>query len=137
MNNLNIYCDGGARGNPGPGGCACIIEKDGKVIIKKSKFLGRCTNNIAEYSAVLLAFEWMSGYEGVENLDINFFLDSELVVNQLTGKYRVKNNNLKVIYLKIKLIENKLTNNILYNAIPREKNVLADFLVNKVIDENM
>ena len=135
---LIIYCDGGSRGNPGPAASAFVVTENEKVIDKGSKFLGRETNNVAEYWAVKLAIEWIS-----QNLDKLVFhdliivnLDSQLVERQLNGVYKIKNEKLKIIYNEIKslIINNKLTVNFVWNY--REKNQLADSLVNFELDEN-
>ena len=135
---LIIYCDGGSRGNPGPAASAYVVTEKEKVIDKGSKFLGRETNNVAEYSAVKLAIEWIS-----QNLDKLVFhdliivnLDSQLVERQLNNVYKIKNEKLKIIYNEIKsLITNtKLNVRFVWNY--REKNQLADSLVNLELDEN-
>jgi ribonuclease HI len=134
--NLKIYCDGGARGNPGPGASAFVVEKEEKIIFKQGKYLGRATNNIAEYQGVLMAMHWLK-----ENLkkteEIIFVLDSELVVNQLSGKFKIKNENLRNLFYAIKEIEKTLLVKIFYQAVPRDKNKLADLLVNQTLDENL
>lgn len=132
---LTINCDGGARGNPGPAASACVIAKEGRVIVKKSIYLGTATNNIAEYQGVLLAMKELSVLKPKE--EILFILDSQLVVNQLLGKFKIKNENLKKLFIEIKKIENSLGVSIKYTSVPREKNKLADFLVNKELDENL
>ena len=135
---LIIYCDGGSRGNPGPAASAYVVTEKEKVIDKGSKFLGRETNNVAEYSAVKLAIEWIS-----QNLDKLVFhdliivnLDSQLVERQLNNVYKIKNEKLKIIYNEIKsLITNtKLNVRFVWNY--REKNQLADSLVNLELDKN-
>jgi ribonuclease HI len=134
---LKIFSDGGARGNPGKSSCAFVVFKNNKNIYEKSKFLGYQTNNFSEYSAVLLAMTWLKKYlKKIVVSKIIFYLDSELVVNQLIGAYKIKNLALKALYLKIKIIEQSLKVNINFIAIPRRKNKRADFLVNKELDEN-
>lgn len=136
---LTIYCDGGARGNPGPGASAFVVEKDGKVIYKNSKYLGNATNNVAEYNAVILALGWLledlSGQYPVASVQI--ILDSELVAKQLSGFYKVKNQNLKKLFATAKDLEQKTKMKIAYSAVPRTKNKLADFLVNENLDSNL
>ena len=84
--------DGGARGNPGPGAIGIIVRKDGKILTKYSAKIGKfVTNNIAEYEALIKALELASKFTDKE---ITCFLDSELVVKQLLGEYRVRNKNL-------------------------------------------
>ncbi len=135
---LKIYTDGGARGNPGPSACAFVVVKDGKVIFSDSKFLGKTTNNVAEYNAVKLAYEWLVLNKGkIKNETIVFFLDSELLVKQLNGVYKIRNKNLAQIALKIRRLQDLLNRLVFYKHVPREKNLLADFLVNKEIDKHL
>jgi ribonuclease HI len=97
--------DGGARGNPGPGAIGIIIRKDNEILTKYSQFIGRnVTNNIAEYEALIKALEIASKFTKEE---VTCVLDSELVVKQLLGEYRVKNTRLMELFLKVqKLQEN-------------------------------
>jgi ribonuclease HI len=132
-----IYCDGGARGNPGPAASAFVAIQDGKVIHKASKYLGKATNNIAEYGSVLLALSWLfKNYKAASNLKVIVNLDSELVTKQMSGLYKVKNTKLKEMYVKGKGIESMLSTKVLYKWTPRDKNRLADFLVNKELDKH-
>lgn len=135
---LKIYSDGGARGNPGPSGSAFVVFKNNKVIYKEYKYYGSKTNNQAEYLALLMACEWLEKNK-IKNSKVNFYLDSELIVNQMNGVYKIKNEILKKIYLKVKLIEELLlknSNQVFYTSVKREFNSIADKLVNKAIDEN-
>ena len=135
QNPLLVYCDGGARGNPGPAAAAIVVEKDGKVIHKESKYLGRGTNNEAEYSGAILGLEWVSkNITGAEK--ITFILDSQLVANQLSGKFKVKNENLRNRYFTAKTLEKNISAEINYESVSRDRNKIADFLVNKELDEN-
>lgn len=130
-----IYCDGGARGNPGPAASAFVVLDDsGEVLTKKGFFLGKTTNNVAEYKAVIFALHDIKN-KPVKPEMINFFLDSELVVKQLTGFYKVKDKNLQQLVIEIKNLEKELNVLINYQAIPREKNKIADFLVNETLDK--
>lgn len=133
---LKIYCDGGARGNPGPAAAAFVVEKNGKAIFKGHKFLGQSTNNVAEYSAVSLASRWLVKNIGEAIDEVYFVLDSELVAKQLAGVFKIKNENLKSLYFTIKELEERIPAKVFYTVVPRTKNRLADFLVNKVLDEN-
>jgi ribonuclease HI len=131
-----IYCDGGARGNPGPAASAFVAIQDGKVIHKASKYLGKATNNVAEYGSVILALTWLyKNYKSASNLKITVNLDSELVTKQMSGLYKVKNPKLKEIHVVGKRLESKLSTKVLYKWTPRDKNRLADFLVNKELDK--
>jgi len=131
---LNIYCDGGARGNPGPAASAFIVrDESGKILHQQGFYLGIATNNQAEYSAVLKALEWVS--EKSSNSEIIFYLDSLLVVNQLKGSFKVKDPILKNENLKIKKLNSKFKlqiSNFVY--IPRSQNFLADKIVNETLD---
>ncbi|OGM20767.1 hypothetical protein A2714_03760 [Candidatus Woesebacteria bacterium RIFCSPHIGHO2_01_FULL_38_9] len=133
-----IYTDGGARGNPGPAAAAFVVLKDGGVLIKHSEFLGIATNNEAEYKALAMALSWLVDNQKLfQNSKISFFLDSELVVRQVTGLYKVKSEKLKLLIIKIKALEKRITDvEIKYNIVRREKNKLADKLVNLKLDEN-
>ena len=135
-NSLTIHSDGGARGNPGPGACAFVVEQNGRVVAKGTKHLGEVTNNIAEYSGVLLAVNWLiknpSFY--LDKIPVTFFMDSELVVRQLMGRYKVKDLKLRKLFEEINSLRAKLPMPINFESISREKNKLADFLVNEELD---
>jgi ribonuclease HI len=134
---LLVFCDGGARGNPGPAASAFVIYQDKKEIVRENKFLGKATNNEAEYSAVLIAMEWLSQNVSSDINEIIFNLDSQLVVRQLSGIYKIKENRLKIFVTKIKSLERKINKKIIYLHVPRLKNQTADELVNRAIDENI
>ena len=134
---LKIYCDGGARGNPGPAAAAFVVERRGKVIFKSARFLGKATNNVAEYSAVLLAMRWLSRFDPKDLSEVRFILDSELVAKQLAGLFKIKNENLRGLYFSVKEEEKKIPLSISFAAVPRNKNRLADLLVNRTLDENL
>ena len=137
-NLLKIYCDGGARGNPGPAAAAFVALRDGETMLyKKAEYLGIKTNNEAEYSAVILALKWLAEnpiYAGSDS--VRFYLDSELVTKQLSGNFKIKSKNLAKLFLVVKSLEKKLSVSTKYNHIPRVKNKLSDYLVNKTLDEN-
>jgi ribonuclease HI len=128
---LFIHTDGGARGNPGPGAIGIVIANEKKETIKEiGKFIGRSTNNEAEYRAVV---EALKACGKRKNLDIAFFIDSLLVVNQLNGKFRVKEPRMKKYFNEIKLLE-KNFKSVKYTHIERFKNYVADKIVNEVLD---
>lgn len=134
MKYLDIFTDGGSRGNPGPSAIGVVInDRDGgKNLATIKKTIGQATNNIAEYSAVLEALLYVK--ENVGPCQINHYLDSELVVKQLNGEYKIKDQNLKVLYLGIREIFLALGGNITFTHIRREKNAVADKLVNDALD---
>jgi len=125
-----IYCDGGSRGNPGPAASAFVVTEEKKVIYKESKYLGVETNNVAEYTAVLLAIEWLSDKKAKGEIIIN--LDSQLVERQLNGFWKIKSPKLKLLAdeIKSKAVKVKFVWNY------RTKNILADDLVNEELDLN-
>jgi ribonuclease HI len=131
MKRINIFTDGGSRGNPGPAAIGIyVVEEKGEVLLKRGKQIGITTNNVAEYSAVREALFWIKNEFKNNDCEFYFFLDSSLVVNQLNGFFKIKNIQLKKIIMEIKEIERGLSKKIVYNYIPREKNKIADFLVN-------
>lgn len=141
MNKLIIYTDGGARGNPGPAAIGVIIYLESgqtKILTTIGKFIGKTTNNVAEYSAVIEAYRWIiTNQEKIEFKNIEFYLDSNLVVNQLNGSFKLKSSHLLNLFFEIKKLQQKVKSNFNYFYIPREKNKEADAIVNKILDENI
>lgn len=132
-NSFIVYSDGGSRGNPGPSATGFVImNAKEEVITDGGEYLGVTTNNQAEYQAVYAALQKALEL-GVKNVD--FRLDSNLVVNQLNGVYKIKNRDLWPIYEKIKEIEGQF-DRITFTHVRREFNRLADGIVNKVLDEH-
>jgi len=131
-----IYTDGGSRGTPGPSACSFVVEEKGRILHKENKFLGKATNNYAEYSGVLLAMEWLKENAGHLPKTVNFYLDSELIVRQINGVYKVKDENLKKLHTKILNIIFELKTEITFKNVPREQNKIADQLVNDSLDQN-
>lgn len=133
---LKIYTDGGARGNPGPAACGVVMKHKEEVIREISKYIGNTTNNQAEYEALILALEKaieIFGSKKAKEMILECHLDSELVVKQLNHEYRIKNEGLKPLYLKVSnLIPN--FGSIKFIHIRREQNKLADKLVNRELD---
>ncbi len=128
---VDIYTDGGARGNPGPAGIGAVIKHNGKVIAAAKKFIGEATNDQAEYRAVLLAMETAHTL-GATALVVH--LDSELVASQLARKFKVKDAELAKLCIQVWNLSHHFSS-IQYHWIPREKNYEADALVNEAIDE--
>jgi len=129
---LKLFTDGGARGNPGPAGIgAIILNEAGKVVAEVSEYIGEATNNQAEYKA-LIAGLVKAKELGV--LELEVFLDSELVVKQLNREYRVKDKDLAPLFLEVYNISLGFKK-IVFKHIRREKNELADKLVNLALDK--
>ncbi len=129
---VDIYSDGASRGNPGPSGAGfAIMDSGGKIIMKGKKPLGITTNNVAEWSALLSALE---NAVTLGATSVRCFLDSELVVKQMKGVYRIKHPDLKPLSEKVKILASRFQK-ISFHHIPREENTLADLLSNEAIDE--
>lgn len=130
---LRVHTDGGARGNPGPAAVGVVIEdvSSGSMIAEFGKYIGETTNNVAEYMAVCEALRSSKGKGATE---INFFLDSVLVVNQLNGNFKVKDTKLRELLLQVRILEQELGVTVAYHVVPREQNRRADFLVNQALD---
>lgn len=129
---LKIFTDGGARGNPGPAAIGVVIyDKNDKILFKRGKYIGETTNNQAEYQAIVLALEKSASLKAAE---LEFFLDSELVVKQLAGEYKVRDENLAKQFLKVWNLKNKFKK-VTFRHVRREKNTVADALVNQALDK--
>ena len=130
-----IHTDGGARGNPGPAATGVYItKKDGTVVTRFGKKIGEATNNVAEYKAVVQAFSWLLKNKQHVNGPVSFLLDSELLVKQLSGKYKVKNQTLKELWYRVQQQKEQLGKEVTFSHVPRENNKEADYEVNKALD---
>lgn len=129
-----LYADGAARGNPGPAGAGAVLEDDrGAVLAEVARYLGRATNNVAEYSALIAGLE-EARRRGVTDLDIR--MDSLLVVRQMQGLWKIKHPGLKPLALRAgALLAEFPTRKI--DHVRREANARADALANRAIDEAM
>jgi len=150
---ITIYCDGGARGNPGPAGIGVIIKTlpvtSNQLPVTISKYIGTATNNQAEYRAVIEALKWIKNHQPnqsettyavgsnrLEDLEIECFLDSQLIVEQLNQRYKLKNEGLKPLFWEIRDLVMALGGKVTFKYIPREQNQEADRLVNEIIDRH-
>ncbi|MFC1666193.1 ribonuclease HI family protein, partial [Nanoarchaeota archaeon] len=127
--------DGGARGNPGPGAIGVIVRNDGEILTRYGAKIGNyVTNNVAEYQALIKALELASNYTDKE---IMCFLDSELVVKQLKGEYKVRNPKLMELFLKVQKLQENF-NKIIYKHVSREDSFqkIVDRLLNNELDKN-
>jgi len=127
-----LYTDGASRGNPGPGGAGAVLyDETGTIVSSAKDFLGVCTNNTAEYKALILGLE-ESLRNGCRSLHI--CMDSELLVRQIDGSYRVKNEHLKVLMKEVKRLLS-FFDEYTVEHVERNKNKTADRLANEAIDE--
>jgi len=132
--NLKIFSDGGARGNPGPSAIAFIVvSDDDRVLNKNSFFLGDHTNNQAEYWAIIKALQCVSSLKPDE---VTCYLDSELVVKQLTGQYAVRNSELRRLWEKARELGEGF-GKVRFTNVPRTNRYIqeADSLLNQILDE--
>jgi len=127
---VQIHIDGAARGNPGPGAFAFVIRRGGKLVAREAGCLGRTTNNVAEYTALVRALEHAVQF-GTAKLLIHS--DSELLVKQMNGEYRVKNPDLKVLYEEARQLSRKFAS-VTIKHVARELNAEADRLCNEALD---
>lgn len=126
-----VRSDGAARGNPGRAGVGWVIESGGQTLLEGDRYIGTATNNVAEYEAVLMALEKALDL-GVREVEVE--LDSELIVRQLNGVYRVKDPKLAGRYARLKDLAGRFAR-CTFRHISRDKNRRADELANRAIDE--
>jgi probable phosphoglycerate mutase len=127
-----LYADGGARGNPGPAGSgAVLLDENDKVIAEVMRSLGTATNNVAEYTALIIGLE-EALRRGIDELDVR--LDSLLVVQQMKGLWKIKHPGLRPLALRAGELFARFPKRSIEH-VPRELNTLADALVNRAIDE--
>ena len=129
---VEVFCDGASRNNPGEAGIGVVIRSGGKVVLEIADYIGQTTNNVAEYMALIRGLEEALLLGARE---ASFFCDSELLVKQINGEYRVKNEGLKPLHLHAKKLILKFKK-FEINHTRREKNAHADELANKGIDEH-
>jgi len=135
-NKITAYCDGGSRGNPGPSAIGVYIPQ-----LKKeySKFLGKATNNEVEYQAAIFALKKIKhliGGEKADKSEVELRMDSELIVNQLSGKYKIKEKDLIPFFIEIWNLKQDF-GKVNFIHIPREENKKADWLVNRELDSQI
>jgi ribonuclease HI len=134
LENITIFTDGGARGNPGPSGIGAVIYEGKTRLAEVSEFIGHATNNWAEYQAVIRALETAVHY-GLSGRTIEFRLDSKLVAEQLMGNWRVKEETLKPQWARARSLIEEHFKDAGFTYIPREKNKEADRLANDAMDK--
>ena len=135
---INIYTDGGSRGNPGISGYGLVIYDDKqKIICKESKFLGIKTNNEAEYFGLIAALEWIKKNQSIFDITkLNFFADSQLMVRQLQGIYKVKAPTLLPLFSQTQQLLLQINLPYSFTDVRREQNELADKLANQAMDHH-
>lgn len=131
MNRYEVYTDGASRNNPGPSSCAYVIFCNGKMMEEKAEYLGKSTNNRAEYMGVIRALERLVEMKANH---ITVYTDSELVIKQINREYKVHQAELKSLFQKVQSLMFNLFP-IQFQHIRREKNTRADFLCNQMLDQ--
>ena len=138
MQKIIVNTDGASRGNPGPASIGVVVcNVKGQILKKYSKTIGETTNNVAEYQAVIFALTKVKALFGkakIKDCDVEVRADSQLLVSQMTGNYKIKNSNIQKLFFK--LWNSKIDfGNVTFKHIPREKNKLADKLANQALNE--
>lgn len=134
MRMLTLFTDGGSRGNPGPAALGAVLyDEDGVEVDGVGEYLGTATNNVAEYSALIRGLE-MAREQHADKVAVH--MDSELIVKQMTGVYRVKHKDMKPLAAAVKELEGQFER-VTYTHVPREENKEADRLVNEALDAQL
>lgn len=129
---VKLFADGGSRGNPGPSASGYVLlDMQDNVIAKNGTYLGETTNNQAEYHSLI------TGLQEARRLGADYvhvYMDSQLVINQMKGRYKVRHTGLKPVYQKVLDIANQFKD-VTYTYVPRELNKMADTIVNEILDK--
>lgn len=133
---FNLQADGGARGNPGPAGSGAVVrDETGTPVVEVSVFLGHATNNVAEYTALVLALEGLAQRLGAsaKEAQVAVEMDSKLVVEQMKGVWKIKHPGLRPLAERAAILSREFRS-VSYAHIPRERNGYADRLANEAMD---
>ncbi len=134
MKLLNVYTDGGSRGNPGPSAIGIVFKNEkGEIIWQQNKDIGKATNNEAEYSALIYAMKHVNRHHSDK---ICFYSDSELMIRQMKGEYKIKNPGIQRLFLEAWNRKIGIKSKVEFIQIPREQNKEADALLNKILNQN-
>lgn len=140
MATLTVHSDGGSRGNPGPAAVGVHAELDGERLFQVSRNIGTATNNVAEYTAVLDGMKTLislhSSGKVPKEATIAWYLDSQLVVEQLMGRYSVKKPHIRELIQEVAMLRMMLPYPLTFMHVRREQNAEADALVNEALDSN-
>ena len=130
---FHLTADGGSRGNPGPAGYGSVITENGKIIAELYDFIGIATNNVAEYSGLIAGLTAINELDSTATVDVK--MDSKLVVEQMSGRWKIKSPDMQ----KLALVAREILpyGNVTYTWIPREDNKHADALANEALDTHL
>lgn len=137
MEKIIVHTDGGSRGNPGPAAVGVVIERGKEVLAEFGKVIGIATNNEAEYSAVIIALQkakMLIGKKKAKETEVEILMDSELVVRQLNGVYKLEHEKLFSSFIKVWNLKTEFKK-VEFRHMRREENKRADRMVNKALDE--
>lgn len=136
MEPILINTDGGARGNPGPSAIGVVIQEGRKIVAELSEYTGEHTNNWAEYEALIRALQHAGEHFGTQmkEREVEVRMDSELIVRQIQGRYKVKEPTLKEKYAQVQALLARFAPNAHFVHVPRAENAGADRLVNQALD---
>lgn len=141
MQKFIINTDGGARGNPGPAGIGFVIaDETGRTLKKVGKYIGKATNNVAEYEALIAALTELKklvSKDARKKAHVDVRMDSELVVKQLNGEYQIKEEPLQLLFVKVWNLRVSEFPNITFSHVAREKNAVADALYNDALENRI
>jgi ribonuclease HI len=130
-----VHTDGGARGNPGPAAIGVVVyDHNRQPLLEHGAVIGSTTNNEAEYQALLFALRWLQQQDLTQVKSLTFNLDSELVIKQINGEYRVKHPNLLALYYEALSLIKSLAVKPKFSHVRRVENSTADALVNQALD---
>lgn len=135
MKKLIVYTDGASRGNPGLASYGfAIFDENKNLLFEKGEYIGITTNNVAEYTAVLESLNKIKEqFKSELPIEISYFADSKLVVEQLSGRYKIKSPHLKEIIIQIRILQKEIGDTT-FNHVLRDKNKHADRLANEALD---
>lgn len=133
---LRAWTDGASRGNPGDAGIGVIVKNEkGDIVLEERRYLGKTTNNQAEYTALIVCLEGVIAHaDALQCTELAVFADSELMVKQLKGEYKVRDEGLKIQYARVRGLLQKIGFNFSISHVPRSQNKEADRLANEGID---
>jgi ribonuclease HI len=133
LNPIEVFIDGGCRGNPGKGAFGFVIRDHNGELIRHGEKLSQCTNNSAEYRALIEALQYLVDNDLYGKEGVTIYSDSELLVNQMNRRYRVRSRNLLPLYSEAKRLAERF-GSIRIKHISRNKNRIADWVVNRIFD---
>lgn len=131
--NFVVFADGGSRGNPGPAGYGSVIFENNKVVAELGEFIGTATNNVAEYRGLIAGLEYVNSVDPEATIEVS--MDSKLVVEQMSGRWQIKHENMRELAKAARAAHNPSL--VTYKWVPREENSHADSLANRALDERV